>query len=83
MGTEGSIEKFKTLRLKRNECNYNLSNFVQGVPIRIEVGPRDLKEDQYVAVQRHNGAKGTYKKATLERDINNLLDDIHAAMYQK
>lgn len=56
---------------------------LKGVPVRIEVGPRDMKEDQYVAVQRHDGAKNTYKKATLERDIQALLDDIHAAMFDK
>lgn len=62
---------------------FNLVIFCQGVPVRIEVGPRDLKESQYVAVQRHNGAKATYKKATLERDINTLLEDIHSTMFQK
>ncbi|ODM95546.1 Bifunctional glutamate/proline--tRNA ligase [Orchesella cincta] len=56
---------------------------LKGVPLRIEVGPRDLKESQYVAVQRHDGSKGTYKNASLERDVKNLLDDIHNAMFQK
>lgn len=30
---------------------------VQGVPIRIEVGPRDVKAEQAVVVRRDNGEK--------------------------
>jgi len=56
---------------------------LQGVPIRIEVGPRDMKQNQYVAVRRDTGAKETKPKDSLETDIPSLLDNIHDSMFAK
>jgi len=56
---------------------------LKGVPIRIEIGPRDLKDNQYVSVKRYNGEKTTQKKATLEADITAMLNGIHDAMFNK
>jgi len=56
---------------------------LKGVPIRMEIGPRDLKDSQYVTVIRHNGAKSIGKKATLETDIAKMLVDIHKSMFDK
>jgi bifunctional glutamyl/prolyl-tRNA synthetase len=56
---------------------------LKGVPIRLELGPKDIKENQYVVVRRDNGNKSTLKNPTLETDIKNLLDTIHDSMYNR
>merc|ERR1712032_1493184 len=39
---------------------------LKGVPIRVEIGPRDMKNSQYVAVRRDSGEKLTMRKACLK-----------------
>ena len=60
-----------------------LSHNIQGVPIRIEIGPRDLKQGQFVAVRRDNGEKSTLKIADAATSIPALLDNIHDSMFAK
>merc|ERR1719435_494896 len=56
---------------------------LKGVPIRVEVGPRDMKNSQYVAVRRDTGVKVTMRKSGLKDDIPALLDTIQSAMFAK
>ena len=56
---------------------------LKGVPIRLEVGPRDVKSGQYVAVRRDTGDKITFNKTDFVKDIKNLLDDIQASLFAK
>jgi len=56
---------------------------LKGVPIRIEVGPRDMKNNQYVAVRRDNLEKLTMKKSGLKDDIPALLETIQSTMFAK
>jgi prolyl-tRNA synthetase len=51
---------------------------LKGVPIRIEIGPRDIEKDQLIAVKRHNGEKITIKLKDLNSSINKI-----AANYTK
>ena len=44
----------------------------QGVPLRIEVGPRDLKAEQAVVVRRDNGDKVSVKCIHENLCLNNL-----------
>lgn len=55
---------------------------MKGVPIRLEIGPRDLKENKLLMATRYNDEK---KFISLD-DINNIpsiLDDITKKMYDK
>lgn len=54
-----------------------------GVPLRIEVGPRDLKKDQAVLVRRDNGEKETVKEKSLEKNVSETLDDIQENLYER
>ena len=36
---------------------------LRGVPLRLELGPRDLRQDQYVLVRRDTGHKATFARA--------------------
>lgn len=64
--------------------NFTSNNFfVQGVPIRIELGPKDMKQKQVVAVRRDTGDKLTVQRETAESDILQLLETIHHNMLDK
>jgi prolyl-tRNA synthetase len=56
---------------------------MKGVPLRIEVGPRDLANKQAVLVKRVNGEKTVAAIATIEEEIPAVLKQIHEAMYAK
>jgi len=56
---------------------------LKGVPIRIEVGPRDMKNSQYVAVRRDNLEKLTMKKDNLRDELPALLETIQSSMFSK
>jgi len=56
---------------------------LKGVPIRLDVGPKDMKASQYVAVRRDTGAKVTMRRAGLTDDIPALLETIQSAMFAR
>ena len=51
---------------------------LKGVPIRIEVGPKDVEKNQVVIVKRHDGQKFFVK----EKELESFIDDI-AVNYTK
>lgn len=53
------------------------------MPIRIELGPRDVKKGEYVAVRRDTGEKLVKKKESAAADIKELLSGIHQDLLQK
>ncbi|XP_023586636.1 LOW QUALITY PROTEIN: bifunctional glutamate/proline--tRNA ligase [Trichechus manatus latirostris] len=56
---------------------------LKGVPIRLEVGPRDMKSCQFVAVRRDTGEKLTVTENEAETKLQALLDDIHVNLYTR
>lgn len=56
---------------------------LKGVPIRIELGPKDVKANQFVAVRRDTGEKIIVKNDGSEVQILNLLKTIHESMLRK
>ncbi|KAF4516851.1 hypothetical protein B566_EDAN006246 [Ephemera danica] len=56
---------------------------LKGVPIRVEVGPRDVKHGQIVAVRRNTGEKVTLNRSSAVQDIQNMLEAIHQSMFKK
>lgn len=55
----------------------------KGVPLRIEVGPRDMASKQCRLVIRHNGEKEDISIDDIAVKISNLLDKIQADMFTK
>jgi Anticodon binding domain. len=51
--------------------------------VRIELGPKDMKQNQLVAVRRDTGEKITISKDSAVESISKLLDTIQSAMYEK
>jgi prolyl-tRNA synthetase len=55
---------------------------MKGVPIRLEVGPKDIENNQVVLVRRDTREKLVVSMDELETAIPKLLEDIHNAMYE-
>nr|CAD7454349.1 unnamed protein product [Timema tahoe] len=53
---------------------------LKGVPVRVELGPKDLKQQQLVAARRDTGEKLTLKRETAIQQLADLLEDIHRSM---
>jgi prolyl-tRNA synthetase len=56
---------------------------MKGVPIRIEIGPRDIEQNVFVLVKRNDGSKQVHSLHQLTSIINQTLKTIHDEMYQK
>lgn len=56
---------------------------LKGVPIRVEIGPRDMQQEQFVAVRRDTGEKLTYKTSTAVKDVKDLLENIQESMFNR
>ncbi len=56
---------------------------MKGVPLRIELGPRDLQNGTVVLTKRVNGEKISGTIEGIEGQIPGLLKTIHEEMYQK
>lgn len=56
---------------------------LKGVPIRIEVGPRDLANQQIVLVRRDTGEKRAIPAQTADREIPALLDAIQTNLFER
>jgi bifunctional glutamyl/prolyl-tRNA synthetase len=56
---------------------------LKGVPIRIELGPRDVARQEMVTVRRDTGDKSTIKLNDAVDAIKTLLDDIHNSLFAK
>lgn len=56
---------------------------MKGVPLRLEVGPKDIENNQVVLVRRDTREKIFVSMDDLEAKINELLTDLHNSMYAK
>ncbi|KAB0799789.1 hypothetical protein PPYR_07669 [Photinus pyralis] len=56
---------------------------LKGVPIRVELGPKDIKNKQIVAVRRDNGQKVTMKRESAAKDLATLLENIQQNLFNK
>ncbi len=56
---------------------------IRGVPLRIEIGPRDIKDKQVVAVQRHSGKKDKVKISKLSAYVKSVEKKVLSDMIKK
>ncbi len=54
-----------------------------GVPIRVEVGPRDLKRGEVVLVRRDTGEKVSLGKESVNEKVRGLLEEIQTSLYKR
>ena len=56
---------------------------MKGVPLRIEIGPRDLAEEKCVIVRRDNREKIFAPLDGIETAVRDALENLRTALYQK
>lgn len=56
---------------------------MKGVPVRIELGPRDIQNGECVIVTRHNREKTTVKLDQLETVLEEKLNSVQQELYNK
>lgn len=56
---------------------------MKGVPVRIEIGPRDIKKEQVVLVRRDTGEKITVNESELLPRLKSLLNEIQENMFNQ
>jgi len=56
---------------------------LKGVPIRVEIGPKDVEKNQITCVRRDSKEKSFILFDEISNGINFLLDDIQKCLFQK
>ena len=92
----GVIEKAEELEAKiKNICRVKTDKSDQspgwkfaeyemkGVPLRLEIGPKDIENNQCVIVRRDNREKYFVRLDELETKIPELLAEVHKGLYEK
>jgi prolyl-tRNA synthetase len=68
----------------QNTPGWKFSEYeLQGIPVRVELGPRDMEKGQFVAVRRDTGAKAFVPIAQAAEQLRSTLDDIQRNLYQR
>jgi prolyl-tRNA synthetase len=56
---------------------------LRGVPVRLEIGPRDVQNNSVVLVRRDNRVKETVGIEVLETRLPTLLEEVQQALFQR
>ena len=56
---------------------------LKGVPLRVEIGPKDIEKNQAVLVRRDSGQKTEVKISQINDKIKKTLDEIQKALFKK
>ena len=56
---------------------------MKGVPVRVELGPKDIENNQCVVVTRHNREKTIVPLDQLSEVIPQKLQEVHDGLYAK
>lgn len=81
-------ELCETFRVKLDDSDqtpgWKFSQYeMQGVPLRLELGPKDMEQGQCVLVRRDNGEKTVVPLENLTDTVEKMLADVHQNMYEK
>lgn len=55
----------------------------KGVPLRVEIGPRDADNNNAVIVRRRDGEKRTVEAGKLKEEVKSMLEEIDQVMMKK
>ncbi len=56
---------------------------LKGIPLRIEVGPKDIEKQQVVVVRRDTGKKEFVPEKGLSKRLAEIIQEMHADMFSK
>ncbi len=67
-----------------NSAGWKFSEYeMKGVPVRVELGPRDIEAGQCVVVTKHNKKKTFVKLDEIEKVIAEKLKEVHDGIYNR
>ncbi|MBQ0102474.1 MAG: proline--tRNA ligase [Firmicutes bacterium] len=67
-----------------NTAGWKYSEYeMKGVPVRLEIGPRDIESNQCVLVGRHNREKSFVSLDTLETSVADKLEEVRSGLWEK
>ncbi len=82
-------EQFAGFSVKLDDRDYNTpgEKFYQwekkGVPLRVEIGPKDIEKNQVVFVRRDSGEKSFIPMSEVSSQAKSTLDNIQSSLYEK
>ena len=56
---------------------------MKGIPVRVEIGPKDLEKDTVVLVRRDTGDKKVIKINDVDKEVDKALVDIQRNLFEK
>jgi len=56
---------------------------MKGIPIRIEIGPKDVESKKVVIVRRDNGKKESVSEKDIAKKVEQTLEDIQKSLFNK
>ncbi|MBC8988523.1 proline--tRNA ligase, partial [Pedobacter sp. N36a] len=56
---------------------------MRGVPVRLEIGPRDMENGVCVLVSRITGEKKVVQQANLVEEVQTMLDQVQKEMFDR
>ena len=62
---------------------FHLRMHTQGVPLRVEIGPRDVKSCQFVAVPRVGGEKTTIANSQAVERVKGMLEQLQQFLFDR
>ncbi len=94
---EGVLEKAEELRARLekagirvklddsdNSPGWKFAEYeMKGVPIRVEIGPKDIENGQCIIATRHNSEKTVVSLENLEQSAKEKLQEVHDGLYAK
>ncbi len=70
--------------LSDNSMGWKCAEYeMKGVPVRVEMGPRDMANNSCVMVRRDNGEKTVVSLDELEQKAGELLEAVHNGLFEK
>lgn len=82
---EGLKDKFRVkLDTSDKSSGYKFAEYeLKGVPLRLEIGPKDIEKGQCVLVRRDTREKYFVSLQNVEAEIERLLKEIHQSLYNR
>ena len=95
MNEPGVLDKTREIKAKLEEAGirvklddsdktpgWKFSEYeMKGIPLRLEIGPKDLVNNSCMICKRNDGTKEKYSLDEIESTITSLLEKVHKEMY--
>jgi len=81
-----SLDQFSPILDDREEYRpgFKFNEYeLKGIPIRIELGPKDIEKKQAIVVRRDTNNKQPIKIKDLKKEIPKILEDIQKSLFKK